>query len=158
MSPPDPDRIARAMLSPLWSGLVRTDADLKTIGTWDSKLIRHPRLLVPMDVQALYVAPDSQELFVRLPFALTTPDGKEPEAMPEPFDKGAPRAPGVHLHWALPDSLLSGELKDVGSGSRNRLGLSTLPDRWVAALAPDTRQRCLQQAQQLIAVTSPAIA
>ena len=131
MSPPDPDRIAKAMLSPIWSGLVRTDADLKTIGTWDTTLIRHPRLLVPVNVQALYVAPNSQELFVRLPFALTTPDGKEPEPMPEPFDKGAPRAPGVHLHWALPDSLLSGELKDVGSGSRNRLSLSTLPDRWV---------------------------
>ncbi len=37
-------------------------------------------------------------------------------------------------------------------------GYQSLPDRWVAALAPDTRQRCLQQAQQLIAVTSPAIA
>ncbi|MEZ5833849.1 MAG: hypothetical protein R3D05_21985 [Dongiaceae bacterium] len=131
MSPPDPDRIAKAMLSPAWSGLVRTDADLKTIGSWDPKLIRHPRLLVPVDVQALYVAPGSKELFVRLPFALTTPDGSDPEPMPEPFAKGAPRASGVYLHWALPDSLLSGELKDVDSGSRNRLALSTLPDRWV---------------------------
>lgn len=128
--PPDPDRIARAMVGPLWSALVRTDADLKVIGTWDTALIRHPRLLVPVDVQALYVAPGSTEQFVRLPFALTTPDGEDPEPMPEPFAKGAPRAPGVHLHWAVPDALLSGELKEVGSGSRNRLGLAALPDRW----------------------------
>lgn len=128
--PPDPDRIARAMVGPLWSALVRTDSDLKTVGTWDTRLIRHPRLLVPIDVQALYVAPSSAERFVRLPFALTTPDGEKPEPMPEPFAKGAPRAPGVHLHWALPDSLLSGELKEVAAGSRNRLGLSALPDRW----------------------------
>ena len=45
--PPDPDRIARAMVGPLWSALVRTESDLKTVGTWDTKLIRHPRLLVP---------------------------------------------------------------------------------------------------------------
>ena len=68
--PPDPDRIARAMVGPLWSALVRTDSNLKTIGTWDTTLIRHPRLLVPIDVQALYVAPGSAERFVRLPFAL----------------------------------------------------------------------------------------
>lgn len=129
--PPDPDQIAKAMLSPLWSGLVRTGADLATIGTWDPQLIRHPRLLVPIDVQALYVAPDSKERFVRLPFALTTPDGAPPEPMPAPFTPGEPRKPGVHLHWAMPDSLLSGELKEVGAGSRNRLGMPALPDRWV---------------------------
>lgn len=129
--PPDPDRVAKAMVSPLWSGLVRSGADLKTIGSWDPRLIRHPRLLVPIDVQALYVARDSKELFVRLPFALTTPDGQPPEPMPEPFAEGKPRPPGVHLHWAMPDSLLSGELREVEAGSRNRLGLPALPDRWV---------------------------
>ena len=129
--PPDPDRIARAMVSPLWSGLIRTGADIKTIGSWDTGLIRHPRLLVPIDVQALYVARDSKEAFVRLPFTLTTPDGKDPEVMPEPFSEGEPRAPGIHLHWALPDSLLSVELREVETGSRNRLGLPALPDRWV---------------------------
>lgn len=37
-------------------------------------------------------------------------------------------------------------------------GYQALPDRWVAALAPDARQRCLQQARQLIAIASPAVA
>jgi hypothetical protein len=131
MSPVDPQRIAKAMVSPQWAGLVRLGADLKTLGTWDGELIRHPRLLVPIDLQALFVAPGSGERFVRLPFALTTPDGKKPEPMPAPFSAGEPRAPGVHLHWALPDSLLSGEMREVADGSRNRLGLSALPDRWV---------------------------
>ena len=139
--PPDPDRIARAMVSPLWSALVRTESDLKTVGTWDTRLIRHPRLLVPIDVQALYVAPASAERFVRLPFALTTPDGEKPEPMPEPFAEGVARAPGVHLHWAVPDALLSGELKEVGAGSRNRLGLSALPDRWTVFRWTRTRGR-----------------
>lgn len=131
MSPPDPDRIAKAIVSPEWAGMVRLDTDLKTLGTWDGQLIRHPRLLVPIDLQALFVPPNSQERFVRLPFALTTPDGQQPKPMPEPFADGERRAPGVHLHWALPDALLSGELREVADGSRNRLGLSALPDRWV---------------------------
>src|SRR5215467_8837473 len=98
MSPPiDPDQVRKAMVSPQWAGMVRLDADLKTIGTWDTGLIRHPRMLVPVDVQALYVAPNSDELFVRLPFTLTTPDGSDPEKMPEPFDKGVARKPGIHL-------------------------------------------------------------
>jgi hypothetical protein len=132
MSPPiDPDQIAKAMVSPAWSGLVRLDAGLKTIGTWDPTLIRHPRLLVPIDVQALFVGAGNRETFVRLPFTLTTPDGQPPERMPEPFSAGEARKPGIHLHWAVPDSLLSGALTEVESGSRNRLALSALPDRWV---------------------------
>jgi hypothetical protein len=131
MSPPDPKRVEKAMVSAQWAGLVRLDLDLAGIGTWDSTLVRHPRLLVPVDLQALYVPKGGRERFVRLPFALTTPDGKEPEPMPEPFSEGEPRPAGVHLHWALPDSLLSGELKEVGDGSSNRLGLPALPDRWL---------------------------
>jgi hypothetical protein len=114
-----------------WSALVRADESLASIGNWDRQLLRKPRVLVPIDVQALYVPANSSERFVRLPFATTTPDGQDPEPMPAPFDPGGPRPAGVHLHWAMPDALLSGTLEEQEPGSDNRLSLPPLPDRWV---------------------------
>ena len=61
--------------------------------------------------------PTGAETFVRLPFATTTPDGADPEPMPEPFSKGAKRPAGVHLHWAMPDSLLNGTMNDRDPGA-----------------------------------------
>ncbi|GAB3002908.1 hypothetical protein [Saccharothrix stipae] len=120
-----PDLVAKAMVDPEWSRLVRLDLDVPGLRTWDPTLLRESRVLVPVDVQALYVPQGSAERFVRLPFAATAPDGQPPEPMPEPFDPGAPRPPGVHLHWALPDALLRGNVDE------DRLGLPLLPDRWV---------------------------
>ena len=125
------DQIRQAMVSPRWAGQVRTGLDPFQIATWDTGLLRHPRVLVPMDVQALYVAPGDPERYVVLPFALTTPDGAPVALMPAPFDPPVPRPPGVHLHWAVPAALLRGSLTDVASGSTNRLALPALPDRWV---------------------------
>lgn len=130
MSPPDPKHIAKAMISPQWAGLLRLGLDREAVATWNPTLIRHPRLLVPVDVQALYVPEGSDEAFVRLPFALTTADGTDAEAMPPPFDAGTIRPSGVHLHWALPDALLAGEMRSAVPGSANRLGMAALPDRW----------------------------
>ncbi|MGH6689523.1 MAG: hypothetical protein ACREF4_02435, partial [Gammaproteobacteria bacterium] len=139
MSSLPPDEIARAIDSPRWAGLVRLDLDLDQVAHWDPSLIRQPRVLVPVDVQALFVENGSTEKFVRLPFALTSPDGVAPEPMPSPFDAGVARAPGVHLHWAPPDALMRGNLEAVEDGSSNRLGLGVLPDRWVVLriLAPN---------------------
>ncbi|MDB5752849.1 MAG: hypothetical protein JWP65_3270 [Ramlibacter sp.] len=113
----------------------RAALDVREIATWDKFLLREHRLLVPVDLQALYVAPGSTENMVRLPMLLAHVDGKAATAieagLPDPFDEGSPRAAGVHLHWAMPDALLRGSLKAVGDGSANRLGLPVLPDRWV---------------------------
>ena len=46
--------------------------------------------------------------------------------MPEPFDKGVKRPAGVHLHWAMPDSLLDGTLERRDPGAENRLALPPL--------------------------------
>lgn len=131
MSSLPPDSILRALQSPRWTGLVRVGLDAAGVAAWDPGLIRQPRVLVPIDVQALYVGPQSRERFVRLPFALTRPDGDAPEKMPEPFAEGEARPAGVHLHWAPPDALLRGELSDTASGTPNRLALPALPDRWI---------------------------
>jgi len=131
MSSLPPDAILRALESPRWTGLVRVGLDAAQIGLWDPGLLRQPRVLVPIDVRALFVEKGSTERFVRLPFALTQRDDEEPEAMPEPFADGVTRPAGVHLHWAPPDALLRGEITDPPTDAANRLSLPALPDRWV---------------------------
>ena len=133
MSPPpiDDEVVRKLVTEPRWKTLVRVEEPLVSILNWDKLLLRQPRVLVPIDVQALYVPEGSGETFVRLPFAMTTADGEGPEPMPEPFEDGVKRPAGVHLHWAMPDSLLDGALTDRDRGAENRLSLPPLPDRWV---------------------------
>jgi len=127
----DPGQLREAIVSPRWTALARTDLDIADIGTWDPGLLRESRLLVPIDVQALYVPKGNSEAAVRLPFALTEPDGQPAATMPEPLASGTPREPGVHLHWTMPDALLRGALAQRPDGATNRLALSALPDRFV---------------------------
>lgn len=124
-----PEEVRQAMTSARWAALVRTDVDLAGLRTWDPGLLRESRVLVPVDVQALYVPAGDAEPYVRLPFALTAQDDEPAEPMPAPLAAGAPRDPGVHLHWALPDALLKGTL--AGAEGDNRLAMPPLPDRWV---------------------------
>ena len=108
--------------------------DLPELASWDGYLLREHRLLVPIDVQALYVAEGSDEPMVSLPMLLAgKPDeANRPEhAMPPPFADGSPRPAGVHLHWATPDGLLRGKLEQRSDGAANRLSLPALPDRWL---------------------------
>ncbi len=113
----------------------RAALDLGEIATWDKYLLREKRLLVPIDVQALYVPAGSTEAMVRLPMLVAGASGKTAknaeDGMPDPFDAGAPREAGVHMHWAMPDALLRGSFKKADDGASNRLALPPLPDRWV---------------------------
>ena len=130
----DPGTVREVTRSKRFLAADRAQLDLGEIATWDSYLLREHRLLVPIDVQALYVQPGSTEPMVRLPMLVAGANGKavtDPEdGMPDPFDAGAPRPPGVHLHWAMPDALLRGTLAERADGSANRLDLPVLPDRW----------------------------
>jgi hypothetical protein len=126
----------------------RAQVNTAEIATWDKYLLREQRLLVPIDVQALYVPPSgpgSTEPMVRLPMLLAGVDGKTvtdaDAGMPPLFAPGQPRPAGVHLHWAMPDALLRGRLSD--SAGANKLGLPPLPDRWLVlriVLPADGRQ------------------
>jgi hypothetical protein len=155
----DPEVVKKAMVSPRWSGLVRLDTTVDAIARWDPLLLRDGRVLVPVDVQALYVPPGDTTQFVRLPCGLTTPDGQPPENMPDPMAVGAPRAAGVYLHWAPPDSLLRGSLENVPDASRNRLSMPPLPDRWVVLriLAPNNSNTPVVTGWVLEADTAKAI-
>jgi hypothetical protein len=135
----DPKQLRDAVTSPRWTALTRAGLDVSSIHVWDPSLLRETRVLVPVDVEALFVPAGTTEPMVRLPFALTEPDGQPAAAMPDPFDAGSPREPGVHLHWAMPDALLRGTLAVQPEGATNRLGLAALPDRWLVLrlLAPN---------------------
>jgi hypothetical protein len=130
-----PDAIREILRSKRFLAADRAGLVLEEIATWDPDLLREHRLLVPIDVQALYVAPGSDEPMVRLPMLIAGRNGLTAEdiaaGMPEPFADGEPRAPGVHLHWAMPDALLRGTLEERAAGASNRLALPALPDRWV---------------------------
>jgi hypothetical protein len=113
----------------------RAKVGLNEIITWDPYLLRERRLLVPIDVQALYVPPGGDEPMVRLPMLVAGENGEVAggieDGMPEPFAAGTTRPAGVHLHWAMPDALLRGTMVETAAGAPNRLGLPLLPDRWV---------------------------
>lgn len=95
----------------------------------------NPALVVPVDVQALYVPPNHRERYVKLPLELNGSDKIEP-----PFSMPESRTPGVHLHWALPDGLLRGEMQD---DEDKPIAMRPLPDRWLVVRmtgARSTRQ------------------
>ena len=119
----DPELLAAAVANPRWNVLARTGFDLATIATWDKFLHRRKRICVPVDVQAFVVPANGGE-----PTVTVRGDPNDPA----PFAAGTVRPAGVHLHWALPDSLLRGEPTARDSrGQSDALALPLLPDRWV---------------------------
>ncbi|MEJ1109453.1 MULTISPECIES: hypothetical protein [unclassified Kribbella] len=115
---PDPEQLRKAVLDRRFAGLVRAGTELTTIGTWDRRLSRRTRILVPADVQAFVVPAGGGE-----PTVPVTGGAGDPQ----PFDPGTVRAVGVHLHWAMPDALLVG----ADNPATKSLDLPPLPDRWV---------------------------
>jgi hypothetical protein len=109
-----------------------------TVSTWDSALRRDLRLLVPIHVDALIVSTDGE---VAADCRMRTPgEGGSPRSidlLPPPFtDLKEPRPRGIHLHWAMPDSLAS--LRGEGASPTP----PTLPDRWLVVRAgPGSRGR-----------------
>ena len=130
-----PETVREVTRSKRFLAADRADLAIGEIATWDPYLLREHRLLVPIDVQALYVQPGGTERMVRLPMLVAGANGvvvADPEdGMPDPFTEGEPRPPGVHLHWAMPDALLRGSFDQRADGAANRLSLPLLPDRWV---------------------------
>jgi hypothetical protein len=137
-APLNPEQMRQALASKRFLAADRAGLTVEAIATWDSNLLREHRLLVPIDVQALYVPAGSTEKMVRLPLLVASADGaggpavSDPEdGLPDPFSEGSVRPAGVHLHWAMPDALLRGSLAERDDGSANRLSLPALPDRFV---------------------------
>lgn len=123
---------------PQFAATARAEISRRTAKTWDPGLARDPRLLVPVDVQALVVPPGNAEphadVAVRLLRAPAAPgetfDTQTQRAAPPFTDAPAARPPGVYLHWALPDGLTAGRATD-GTTPDGRLNLRPLPNRWL---------------------------
>jgi len=128
-----------AIASEAFSVVNRFGADIAAqVADWSDTLLREPRVCVPIDVQALAVADDDPaDAGVPLTGPLSPgcdagadaaiADRQASLTGPEAFADPTPRDPGAHLHWALPDALLTGH---VTEGSAD-LGLPALPDRWL---------------------------
>ncbi|MEU7576636.1 hypothetical protein AB0B50_03405 [Streptomyces sp. NPDC041068] len=118
-------------LHPAFAVTARTGLTAAASRSWSAGLHRGPRLLVPVDVQALVVHEGVEE--ARADVALRLFDGlaRDPSApgpyAPDPFTPAAPLPPGVHLHWALPDALTHA----VADGPGAEPVWPALPDRWV---------------------------
>jgi hypothetical protein len=118
----------------------------KVIGTWDPRLARTPRVLVPVALDALVVA-DEKTPFADCTMRAPTDDDLDDDGtadaaalLPPPFtDLSPPRARGVHLHWALPDGLTGGLVGTAPDGT-GTVELPSIPDRWlVLRLAPSAK-------------------
>ena len=125
------DQILQAAQSKRWTALASLGAAAADFNNFDIGLVREPRLLVPVDVQAVVVpAGAAGESMLRLPF-------RDSESLPalDVHDPGTPREPGVHLLWSVPAALGRGTITDdpaaPGDATRRRLTLPPLPDRWV---------------------------
>jgi hypothetical protein len=98
-------------------------------------------VLVPIQLDALVVR-ESGRTFADC--RMRAPTDTDPDVvpagslLPAPFsDEAAPRARGVYLHWALPDSLARG----LGSTDGTSVSFPAIPDRWVVLrLSPGTTQ------------------
>lgn len=103
--------------------------------TWDSRLVRDPRVIVPIHVDALVVRQEGgtwADCRFRHERAGTSAD-----RLPDPFTDRAPRPRGVHLHWAVPDALANVRAGDTAEAP-------ALPDRWLVARVgpgPHSRRR-----------------
>jgi hypothetical protein len=124
--PLDPKVLNTAVFNQRFAALARSGVDVGTLATWDRLLPRNQRILVPIDVQAFVAPGQGGEATVPM-------KGYDPD--PAPFAAGEMRPGGVHLHWAMPDSLVKG----AKSADGTRLELPALPDRWVVvrALLPE---------------------
>ena len=133
MSQFDPERVRAAALSPRWAALSQLGGVAADLHNYDSFLVREPRLLVPIDVQAMVVRAgvNDTEPMQRLPFRA----GDADLPLLDVHDAGQPRPAGVHLMWSTPTALGRGTFVDdplaPGDATRRKLQLPPLPDRWL---------------------------
>ena len=101
--------------------------------TIDPTLGRIPRVLVPIEVDAL-VLREPRDGFADCRMTDPDPAGGRQDLLPPPFaDLTGTRPAGVHLHWALPDGLTHTRPTAAtgADGSAAPAELPAIPDRWL---------------------------
>ena len=120
----------------------------RLVSTWFPSLPRDPRVLVPILVEALVVR-QGGGTWAETEMKPSPDAGDAVSAgtlLPDPFSQRPEgRAPGVYLHWSLPDALTHGTQSDssgTGTGadaSNANTIFPAVPDRWlVVRLSPST--------------------
>ncbi len=128
-------------LTPAFAAVAGSGLDITTLAGVGAGPARVPRLLVPIDVQALRVAEVEKvehadiATTAILDAALQPLDDSDPAdaTAPAPFSELPPRSPGVHIHWAVPDALLRAdvETEDVSDVQPDSdVVFPPLPNRW----------------------------
>ncbi len=112
----------------------------KVVATWNPYLLRTPRVLVPIQVDALVIRP-GQPAEQWADCALKPHPGTgtvtRRDLLPAPFaELATARSQGVYLHWALPDALTS------ATADGDTASFPAAPDRWlVLRMSPATLQQ-----------------
>lgn len=113
----------------LLSAAIAHGLSANVVATWDPRIARTPRVLVPIQVDVLVVREESgtwAEVKMATP-APGKPDQDAHEHLAAPFAERAPRAKGACVHWALPDALTRGS----GTALGGDVSFPAIPDRWL---------------------------
>jgi hypothetical protein len=123
-------QIGKSLADGTLARVLQSEQSAFAIKTWDPKLARDDRLLVPVDVRALVVGATAKVGHVPTVTTMPSEAGSWPVA-PAPFAGETARAPGVYLHVAMPDGLTRGLRRDVTATlpAGNPMALPPLPDR-----------------------------
>jgi len=98
------------------------------IASWNPQLPRTPRVLVPIQLDALVVRKEGGTWAkVAMEVPETGSDRLAYELLAEPFAEREARKAGVYLHWALPDALTRGS----GTAASGDVAFPAVPDRWL---------------------------
>jgi len=116
----------------------------RAINTWNPYLVRTPRVLVPIQVDALVVRPqDAVQKWADCGLKPHPGSGvtTRRDLLPTPFaELSNARTAGVYLHWALPDALTA------GSGDETSATFPAAPDRWLVLRMSPSPNRQLRRA------------
>src|SRR5487761_2158219 len=102
----------------------------RVIDTWNPFLIRTPRVMVPIQVEALVVRPNAPTRTWADCALKPSPQQATPvtryDVLPDPFTElKSPRTAGAYLHWSLPDALTHAD------ASGDTATFPAAPDRWL---------------------------
>ena len=140
----------------VFAAAVANGLDPRLVATWHEALPRTPRVLVPIQVDALVVREEGgiwADCGMRSPDVENESIVESSALLPPPFTElDRPRPRGVHLHWALPDGLTRGvgsapadgatPEAPVGPGS---VSFPAIPDRWLVMRIGGSANRSLSR-------------
>ncbi len=101
----------------------------RTVATWHPELVRTPRLMVPIELDALMVRSQnltSAQCGMDDPSTSATQPVAASSLLPKPFATlPAPRVRGAYLQWYLPNAFTSATADETGTT------FPPIPDRWL---------------------------